>query len=51
MTEKELIDKIESLMLVNKMLKTDNKKLREKLSEFEKKIKIYDDFLNGGNNG
>lgn len=51
MNEKELNDKIESLTLINKMLKNDNKKLREKLTEFEKKIKIYDEFLNGGNNG
>lgn len=48
MTDKELIEQIQRLTIVNKKLKLENKRLRDKIAEYEKRIKDYEFFLSGG---
>lgn len=50
MTEKELSEQIERLTIVNKKLKAENKRLADKNAEYEKRIKVYENFINGGKN-
>lgn len=48
MTEKELRERIDRLTIVNKKLKAENKRLSDKIAEYEKRIKDYEFFLSGG---